>query len=355
MNHPKASRFYTPQSCLPMLIEKDYSLKKYNTFGIDVKAKLFIVFDSEVQLQEILRLPEVRDQKKLILGGGSNILFTRDFDGIVLKNNITGITQEPFDEDHTIVTAGAGEKWHALVLYCLRQGLAGIENLSLIPGTVGAAPLQNIGAYGVELKDVFHSLRAVETATGKVKEFVGEECRFGYRDSIFKQEAKDKYIVTTVSLILRKTPIFNTSYGAIKATLEEMQVKELTIDAISEAVCRIRQSKLPDPARIGNAGSFFKNPEIPRAKFEELKQQYPDIPGYVISEEVVKVPAGWLIEQCGWKGKQLGNYGVHKDQALVLVNYGGAAGEKLRDLAWEIVDSVEQEFGIRLHPEVNIL
>jgi UDP-N-acetylmuramate dehydrogenase len=338
-----------------MIIQQDFPLKQFNTFGIDVKARLFVSFESEVQLQEILRLPEVQGQPKLVLGGGSNILFTKDFEGVVLKNNITGIQQEPFDEEHTLVTAGAGESWHDLVLYALEQGLAGIENLSLIPGTVGAAPLQNIGAYGVELKDVFHSLRAVDTSTGQVREFGGEECRFGYRDSIFKQEAKDQFIITQVSLLLRQHPIFNISYGAIQATLEEMQVKELTIVAVSEAVCRIRRSKLPDPLQIGNAGSFFKNPEIPQVAYERLKQQYPNIPGYVVSEEVVKVPAGWLIEQCGWKGRQLGSYGVHKDQALVLVNYGGAPGEKLRELAWEIIDSVEQKFGIRLHPEVNIL
>lgn len=320
-----------------------------------MKARLFVSFDSEPQLQEILRLPEVQSQKKLVLGGGSNILFTKDFDGIVLKNNITGIHQEPFDEEHSLVTAGAGESWHDLVLYALEQGLAGIENLSLIPGTVGAAPLQNIGAYGVELKDVFLSLRAVEISTGQVREFVGEECQFGYRDSIFKREAKDQYIITKVSLTLRHAPSFNITYGAIKATLEEMQVKELTLAAVSEAVCRIRRSKLPDPVLIGNAGSFFKNPEITSENYERLKQQYPDIPGYEVSEKAMKVPAGWLIEKCGWKGRQLGKYGVHKDQALVLVNYGGAPGEKLRDLAWEIVASVEQKFGIRLLPEVNIL
>jgi UDP-N-acetylmuramate dehydrogenase len=338
-----------------MIIYRDYPLKAFNTFGMDVRAKLFISFESESQLQEILRLPEVQQEKKLVLGGGSNILFTQDFDGIVLKNSIIGIKQEALDEEQTLVTAGAGEAWHDLVVYCLQHSLAGIENLSLIPGTVGAAPLQNIGAYGVELKDVFHSLRAVEIASGEAREFEREDCHFGYRDSIFKQAAKDKYIVTEVRLVLRKIPVLNTSYGAIQATLEEMQVKEITIAAVSEAVCRIRRSKLPDPVKIGNAGSFFKNPEIPKTQFEELQRQYPSIPGYVVSEEMMKVPAGWLIEQCGWKGKQLGAYGVHKDQALVLVNFGGAPGQKIRELAEDIINSVEQKFGISLHPEVNIL
>lgn len=337
-----------------MVIHKNYSLTELNTFGIKVRAKFFAPFESEEQLQEILQHPPMQREKKLVLGGGSNILFTQDFDGLVLKNNITGIRQQPLDEDRTLVIAGAGEQWHDLILYCLQHQLAGIENLSLIPGTVGAAPLQNIGAYGVELKDVFLRLRAVELATGKVREFTKEQCLFGYRDSIFKQSLKDQYIVTEVRLILRRTPIFNISYGAIQATLEEMKVQDLTIGAVSEAVCRIRKSKLPDPAKIGNAGSFFKNPEIPKSTYELLQRTYPHIPGYVVSEEVVKVPAGWLIEQCGWKGKVLGNFGVHKDQALVLVNYGGAAGEDIRHLAWDIIESVEQQFGVRLQPEVNI-
>lgn len=338
-----------------MHIQKNFPLKSLNTFGIEATAAYFTQFSSVEELQQLLQEPMVQQQPKLILGGGSNILFTKDFEGVVLKNNIKGITVSPLDAEHSLVEAGGGEVWHELVQFCIRENLAGIENLSLIPGTVGAAPLQNIGAYGVELKDVFHSLEAVDLETGAVVYFNHEECGFGYRESIFKNAVKGRFAVTHVTLKLRHQPVFNTSYGAIKTTLEQMQVNELSIQAISEAVCAIRRSKLPDPAKIGNAGSFFKNPEIPLERFETLKQRYPDMPGYPVSGFSVKVPAGWLIEQCGWKGKQLGNHGVHKDQALVLVNYGGAKGEEVKNLALEIIASVQERFGITLQPEVNIL
>ncbi|RNI22547.1 UDP-N-acetylmuramate dehydrogenase [Rufibacter latericius] len=339
-----------------MTIQREASLQPYNTFGIDAQASLLAEFRSVEELRELLRNPEVKDLPKLILGGGSNILFTQNVEAAVLLNRIKGIsqTEEP-DGKHVLVTSGSGETWHDLVLYTLEHDLGGIENLSLIPGTVGAAPLQNIGAYGVELKDTFVSLEALEIATGEVVSFNHDQCGFGYRESVFKKEAKGKYIVTSVTLRLTKEHTFNTSYGAIQDTLAKQQVKELSLKAISEAVCHIRRSKLPDPAKIGNAGSFFKNPEIPQALFEILRAQYPGIPGYPVSPETVKVPAGWLIEQCGWKGKILGKHGVHKDQALVLVNYGGAAGNDVKALAYEIIHSVEEKFGITLTPEVNII
>lgn len=338
-----------------MKIQSDYSLKPYNTFGIDVKAKLFVSFESVQELQEILRMPELKQEQKLILGGGSNVLFTQDFEGVALLNSIKGIEVLREDEQHVYAKAGSGEVWHDFVLYTLQHNWGGVENLSLIPGTVGAAPLQNIGAYGVELKDVFHELEAVHIATGEVKIFDNDTCQFGYRESVFKNKLKGQYIVTAVTFKLHKQHHLNTSYGAIKTTLEEMQVKQPTIQDVSAAVCHIRSSKLPDPKQIGNAGSFFKNPEIPLEQYEQLRAQFADIPSYPVSETTVKVPAGWLIEQCGWKGKVLGNYGVHKNQALVLVNYGGAKGDEVRKLAYDIIASVEEKFGIRLTPEVNIL
>ena len=338
-----------------MKLQSDFPLKQYNTFGIDAKAKLFARFESVEELQMLLQMPEIQKEEKLVLGGGSNLLFTKDFDGVVLQNGIEGIKVLQEDDAHVLVKAGGGEVWHSFVLYALQQNYGGVENLSLIPGTVGAAPLQNIGAYGVELKDIFHELEAVHLQTGEVRTFDNASCKFGSRESIFKNEVKGQYVVTSVIFRLHKKHTFNTSYGAITDTLEEMQVQQPSIQDISAAVCHIRQSKLPDPKQIGNAGSFFKNPEIPLDQFQQLKEQYPSIPSYPVSDTTVKVPAGWLIEQCGWKGKVLGNYGVHKNQALVLVNYGGAKGEQVRQLAYDIIASVEERFGIRLHPEVNIL
>ena len=338
-----------------MKLQPDFPLKEYNTFGIEAKAKLFARFESVAELQELLQMQEIRQEEKLILGGGSNLLFTKDFGGVVLQNGIKGIEVVQEDEEHVYLKAGGGEVWHDFVLYTLQQNYGGAENLSLIPGTVGAAPLQNIGAYGVELKDIFQELEAVHLQTGEVHSFDSATCKFGYRESVFKNEMKGQYVVTSVTFRLHKKHTLNTSYGAIQTTLEEMQVQQPSIQDISAAVCHIRQSKLPDPKQIGNAGSFFKNPEIPLAQYQKLKEQYPSVPSYPVSDTTVKVPAGWLIEQCGWKGKVLGNYGVHKNQALVLVNYGGAKGEHLRQLANDIIASVEQKFGIRLHPEVNIL
>jgi len=338
-----------------MKLQSDFSLKSYNTFGIDVKAKLFARFESVPELQELLKMPALQQEQKLIIGGGSNLLFTQDFDGVVLQNSIKGIEVLRQDQEHVLVKAGGGEVWHEFVLFTLQHNLGGVENLSLIPGSVGAAPLQNIGAYGVELKDVFYELESVEIATGQVRTFSHQECAFGYRESVFKNALRGRYIVTSVTFRLSRQPELNTSYGAITTTLEEMQVQQPSIHDVSAAVCQIRRSKLPDPAQIGNAGSFFKNPEIPVQLYNQLKEKYPHMPAYPVSEQVVKVPAGWLIEQCGWKGKVIDNYGVHQHQALVLVNYGGASGEKVRQLAYDIIASVEEKFGIRLHPEVNIM
>jgi UDP-N-acetylmuramate dehydrogenase len=272
-----------------------------------------------------------------------------------LQNKIKGIEIIKEEGDDVYVQAGAGEVWHHLVMYCVDKGLGGIENLSLIPGTVGAAPMQNIGAYGAEIKDIFFSLEAISMRDGKVKKFTTSECEFGYRESAFKKALKGLYVITSVTLKLNRKPVLNVSYGAIKSTLDEMGVKDLSIQAISNAICQIRSSKLPDPAKIGNAGSFFKNPEIPEHQFRELLSKYPDIPSYKTVPGMVKVPAGWLNEQCGWKGKIVGQTGVHKNQALVLVNFGNAKGEEIKKLSEDIKKSVKEKFGIELETEVNII
>jgi UDP-N-acetylmuramate dehydrogenase len=338
-----------------LTIQSNVSLKSYNTFGIDVTTRYLVEVDNDQDIQTLLQLPDIQSLPKLILGGGSNLLLTQDFNGLVIKINIKGIETVKENQDYVWLRAGAGESWHEFVMYCVERGLGGIENLSLIPGTVGAAPMQNIGAYGVEIKDTFDRLEAVDIATGVKRIFTNADCRFGYRDSVFKNEEKGQYIISNVLFRLDKNPVFHISYGDIQKTLEQMSVKELTIKAISEAVIKIRRSKLPDPAEIGNAGSFFKNPEIPASQYEALKNEHPDLPGYIINEEIVKVPAGWLIEQCGWKGKRLGNIGVHARQALVLVNYGGGKGIEIKQLAERIQASVEERFGICLHTEVNFV
>ena len=338
-----------------LTIQSNVSLKSYNAFGIDVTTRYLVEVDNDQDIQTLFQLPDIQSLPKLILGGGSNLLLTQDFNGLVIKINIKGIETVKEDQDHVWLRVGAGENWHEFVMYCVERGLGGIENLSLIPGTVGAAPMQNIGAYGVEIKDTFDRLEAVDISTGVKRIFTNADCRFGYRDSVFKNEVKGQYIISNVQFKLDKNPIFHVSYGDIQKTLEQMGVKELTIKAISEAVIKIRRSKLPDPAEIGNAGSFFKNPEIPASQYETLKIEYPNIPGYVINEEIVKVPAGWLIEQCGWKGKRFGNIGVHARQALVLVNYGGGKGLEIKQLSERIQASVEEHFGICLHTEVNFI
>ncbi|ELR71568.1 UDP-N-acetylenolpyruvoylglucosamine reductase [Fulvivirga imtechensis AK7] len=339
-----------------MQIQKKISLKPLNTFGLEAKAKLFVEVSTIDELREALASDEARDNEIMILGGGSNILLTQDFDGLVIKNSINGKEVIHETEDFVLAKIGAGENWHEFVRYALDQEWGGIENLSLIPGTVGAAPMQNIGAYGVEIKEVFEYLEAVNIESGDIEKFNKDQCRFGYRESIFKNKAKGKYVIAYVVLKLTKREHqLNTSYGAIYQTLEEMKAKKPTIRDISDAVTKIRQSKLPDPAKIGNAGSFFKNPTIDKIQYEELKTEYPDIPGYELPDDNVKVPAAWLIEQCGWKGVQRGEIGVHKNQALVLVNYGGGKGSDLKALAEEIKDSVIKKFGIELNQEVNII
>lgn len=338
-----------------MIIQENVSLRPFNTFGFDAIARYFVSITSISQLQELLRDPQWKSLPHWILGGGSNILLTQDVEALVMQISIKGIERIREDEQHVWLQVGAGENWHQFVLYCIENGYAGVENLSLIPGTVGAAPMQNIGAYGVEIKDVFEQLQAVEIATGQVHIFDGSACAFGYRESVFKRALKDQYIITSVTFRLQKKPTFHVTYGDIQKTLEVMQVRELSLRAVSDAVIHIRQSKLPDPVQIGNAGSFFKNPEIPRSSFEALKAQYPTLPGYPINDETVKVPAGWLIEQAGWKGYRDGSVGVHDRQALVLVHYGSGTGQQIKELAGKVQDSVEEKFGIRLSPEVNFI
>lgn len=338
-----------------MNLQKDFSLKPYNTFGIDARCTLFADVKDEEMLREVLHSSGLKKFRKLILGGGSNILFTKDFDGLVIKISIGGMEVLKEDERYVWLKAGAGVVWHELVLFCIRNNYAGIENLSLIPGLVGAAPMQNIGAYGVELESVFESLEAVHILSGEKRLFMKKDCGFGYRESVFKGRLKDQFVITSVTLRLNKTPVFNTSYGAIRETLEKMGVKELSIKAISDAVIAIRSSKLPDPKVIGNAGSFFKNPEVPEAVYQKVKAAFAGLPHYPASNGMIKIPAAWLIEQCGWKGKRIGNTGSYKDQALVLVNYGSANGAEIMELAMKIKESVRQKFGIDLVPEVNVV
>ncbi|OEK04913.1 UDP-N-acetylmuramate dehydrogenase [Roseivirga misakiensis] len=333
--------------------EENVSLKPYNTFGLQACARKFRIFKTVVDLQNTLS--QIGTSPLLVLGGGSNILLTKDFDGIVLKNELQGIEVLEETADHIFVKVAAGEEWHGFVLECINNNWAGVENLSLIPGTVGAAPMQNIGAYGVEIRQVFESLEAVEIATGTIRSFSNEECEFGYRESVFKKALKGKFIITSVLFKLNKVPKYNVSYGAIQNTLEEMGVTQLSLKSVSDAVIHIRQSKLPDPKEIGNAGSFFKNPEVDKIDYEGLKAMFPAIPSYELPNDIFKIPAAWLIEQAGWKGKTFGEIGVHKKQPLVLVNYGAGNGNDLKNLAFEIQESVSDKFGILLTPEVNII
>lgn len=354
------------------MVQSSFSLKPYNTFGIDVVAKYFSSFDSLNTLQELLaancHLPSANRQ--LLLGGGSNILFTQNFDGLVLKNEIKGIELVKEDENHFYVKASAGENWHQFVQYCIDKNYAGLENLSLIPGCVGASPMQNIGAYGVEIKDVFHELEAYHIIENIVVTFDASACGFGYRESVFKQKYKGQFIILNVTFKFDKTPIFHTNYGAINQELEKMNVQNLNIRAISEAVINIRSSKLPDPKKIGNAGSFFKNPTIPENQYLDLKKEFPNIVGYPVTnnqqtatpihnspftiQDKTKIAAGWLIEQCGWKGFRENDAGVHTQQALVLVNYGHASGLEIYALSEKIIKSVSKKFGVMLEREVNI-
>lgn len=336
-------------------IEKNVSLKKYNTFGIDVMAEHFATFENTDQLHELLEADVYKKNKPFILGGGSNILFTKNVDRPVLLNRIKGIELMGEDDTHFYVKANAGEIWHEFVMHCIKNDYAGVENLSLIPGNVGASPMQNIGAYGVEIKDVFHSLEAFHIREKLVKIFDLTDCAFGYRESVFKRAQKDEWVILNVTFKLNKRAVFKTEYGAIQEELDKMSLEKMTIQAVSKAVINIRTSKLPDPKKIGNAGSFFKNPTVPLIIANALKSEYPEMPMFPVDEQVAKIPAGWLIEKAGWKGKNRGTHGVHDKQALVLVNYGGATGNEIYEISSAIVADIHSKFGIELEREVNIL
>jgi UDP-N-acetylmuramate dehydrogenase len=349
--------FASIPSTYMMDILEHVDLTSYNTFGIKVTSRYFTSISSIDELKALLQLKIFRENQKLVLGGGSNILFLKNFfDGLIIKNALIGIEKTREDENHVWLKVGAGEEWHAFVLHCIAQDFGGVENLSLIPGSVGAAPMQNIGAYGTEVKDVIESVEVLDITNGQVTSLTNAMCRFGYRESIFKQEGKDRYFITHVVFRLtKKNHRFNVSYGAIKEVLTKMNISELTLRSISDAVIAIRQSKLPDPKHVGNAGSFFKNPTIALHVYRLLQEKYPLIPSYPVDDARVKVPAGWLIEQCEWKGKKLGRVGVHAQQALVLVNYGGGTGEEIFNLAHAIQQSVKDKFNIDLQMEVNVV
>ncbi|MGP8215170.1 MAG: UDP-N-acetylmuramate dehydrogenase [Bacteroidia bacterium] len=339
-----------------MKFYENYPLKDCTTFHARVFAKNYTEFSSTGELKEILSSEQVKGKQFMILGGGSNVLFTGDYDGIIIRNAIKGIEIVKEAGNDIYIKAYSGEKWHDFVMYCVNHNYGGIENLSLIPGTVGAGPIQNIGAYGVELKDVLQEVEAMDVNTLEIKKFSNAECKFGYRDSIFKGEGKGRYIIIAVTLKLRKNPEkVNVSYGSVSKELESMGIANPAIADVSKAVIKIRSSKLPDPEKLGNAGSFFKNPVIPDSKFEKLKEKFPEMVSFPAQEGYTKLAAGWLIEQCGWKGKRIGDAGIHKDQALVLVNYGDATGKEIYDLSTKIIESVKEKFGVELEREVNMV
>jgi UDP-N-acetylmuramate dehydrogenase len=336
-----------------MQIQQNVSLKPYNTFGIDAIAENFIEVNDEQNIPAIAEDFSLPKEKK-VLGGGSNVLLTGNVNGLLLHNKLKGIETVEEDEQHVYLKVSSGEVWHELVLHAINQGWAGIENLALIPGTAGASPMQNIGAYGVEARETIAEVRFWHWEERQFATLSNADCQFGYRDSIFKHQLKDKVFITSVTYRLNKKPQFNTSYGAISQELEKMGITELSTKAIAQAVINIRSSKLPDPQQIGNAGSFFKNPTIGKEQFLKLQEQYPDIPSYPVDEQTIKIPAGWLIEQCGWKGKREGDAGVHAKQALVLVNYGNAQGSEIWKLSGEVLLSVQDKFGIELEREVQV-
>lgn len=336
------------------MIRSDVSLKTLNTFGISASAKFFSEASNEDQVRAIIQTNEFSSNNNLILGGGSNLLFTENFNGIVLKNNISGIEVIRETDEAVYVKAGGGVVWHDFVLYCIKKGWNGLENLSLIPGSLGASPMQNIGAYGVEIKDIFEELEAIHLKTGEINYFNNSDCKFNYRESVFKTSLKGEYLISRVTFKLSKKMNFNTSYGIINQQLEAMNITDLTAKSISDAVVAIRQSKLPDPKKIGNSGSFFKNPIVSNEQFEKLKLNFPTVVGYPSGDKSTKLAAGWLIDQAGWKGKKFNNYGVHKNQALVLVNYGGATGKEIYNLSEEIMQSIKEKFNVALEREVNI-
>lgn len=337
-----------------MEIHKNFSLKEFNTFGIDAKAKFFVQINSIEELQEILGNDSYPD--KFILGGGSNMLLTSDIDALVIHIDLKGIEIISQNKDTVEIRVMAGENWHEMILWALEHNFGGLENMSLIPGNTGTAPIQNIGAYGVELKDVFVCCEAIRRSDQELVCFTKEECQFGYRDSFFKKAGKNKYVITSVNLKLSKrNHNINRSYGAINEVFQKNNITKPNIKNVSEAVITIRNSKLPNPNELGNSGSFFKNPIVNKEKFETFIKNHPQAPFYKISEQEYKIPAGWLIEQSGFKGKRFGDAGVHKKQALVLVNYGNATGSEILDLAYRIIKDVESNFGITIQPEVNII
>ena len=337
------------------MIQSNISLKDYNTFGLDITASSFCVVKSKTEIINLIQNEFSKYAKKLFLGGGSNILFLKDYEGLVIKNEIKGIEIERETDEYVYLKSYSGTQWNDLVLYCVNKNLGGIENLSLIPGTVGAAPMQNIGAYGVEIKDVFESLEAIDLTTGETIIFTNKDCQFGYRESIFKNQEKNKFFIYSVTFRLNKKPILNLNYGDIQKKLIENGCANPTIKDVSNAIIEIRNSKLPNPKDIGNAGSFFKNPEVSIEKYSELLQLFPSMPKYDLPNGNVKIPAAWLIEQCGFKGKKYGNTGNHAKQALVIVNYGNASGIEIYNHAILVQKEVEIKFGILLSAEVNFI
>ncbi len=337
-------------------MKTNVSLKPYNSFGFDAVAKQFAEIDEVDDLQALIKSGDLQHQKTLILSGGNNILFQNEvFDGLVVYINTKGIEILRENENEVVVRAQAGEDWPDFVRFCVGKGWHGVENLAHIPGKVGAAPVQNIGAYGMELKDSFAECEAIDLATSETKVFTKEECHFGYRESIFKGELKGRYVITSVDFLLKKDAPLNFEYGNIKSYLEENGISRPTLQQLHDAICAIRDAKLPDVKQIGSAGSFFKNPVIERAQFEALLKEYPTMPHYDEPNGMVKVPAGWLIEQAGWKGWHNEHVGVYDKQALVLVHYGGGKGQDIVQLAHRIQESVEEKFGIRISPEVNFV
>ncbi len=338
-----------------MQILSNVSLKQYNTFGINVSAKLFCETTSVEQIKTVMQTTEFKTNNKLILGGGSNVLFTKNVDALVIKNTLKGITVTNQINDDVYVKCASGEVWHEFVMWCIQQNFAGLENLSLIPGCTGASPMQNIGAYGAEIKDVFYELEALHIETGLLKTFTKSDCNFGYRESVFKHQFKNQFIITSVTFKLSKKPNFNIEYGAIKQELDKMNITNINIKAISQAVINIRTSKLPNPKEIGNAGSFFKNPEVTEHTYQQLMANFANIVAYPLANKNYKLAAGWLIEQAGLKGYRVNDAGVHNLQALVLVNYGNATGNELYDLSTHILNTVNTKFGVMLEREVNVI
>lgn len=338
-----------------MLISNNISLKPFNTFGIEASAKHFTSVNSIADIEELMSSNEYKTNERLIIGGGSNLLITKDINALVIKNNLKGISIVKETDDTVLVKCFAGEVWHDFVTWCINHNFGGLENLSLIPGCTGASPMQNIGAYGVEIKDTFYELEAIHTQTGEIQTFSKLDCEFGYRESVFKNKFKNQFIITSVTFQLSKKPVFHIEYGAIKQELEKMKISEVSIQSISNAIINIRSSKLPNPKVLGNAGSFFKNPEVSESIYKNLIDQFPNLVAYPLDNSNFKLAAGWLIEQSGLKGYRIGDAGVHSLQALVLVNYGTANGSDIYSLSTHVLETVKQKFGIDLEREVNII